>query len=304
VVGAGDFASQNARFARKAGGGVTDRPARPVRKLFFGLFVFPLLIAVGMAVLLCTAVLLTTEEETPESLIAAVKSGSPSKRWQKAFELSNELNRGRAVLRDEGVMNEVIHILRDRRRYDARTRAYMAGALARFESPRAVEALVEAAGDEEQDVRLHALWSIGRLGRPEAGPRAAELLAHPDPQTRKVAAYVAGTLGLSDAAPALAALLEDPVEDVRWNAALALARLGDPSARPVLARMLDRERLERGSGLGAEAAERVMVNAAKGLALVGGAEERPLLERVARGDRSLRVRQAAMETLKTLNGGV
>ena len=62
------------------------------RKLFFGLFVFPLLIAVGMAMLLCSVILLTHEQETPESLIAAIKSGSPSKRWQKAYELSNELN--------------------------------------------------------------------------------------------------------------------------------------------------------------------------------------------------------------------
>ena len=72
-----------------------DKSPIPVsgRKLFFGLFVFPLLIAVGMAVLLCSVVLLTNEKETPESLILAIKSGSPGRRWQKAFELSNELNK-------------------------------------------------------------------------------------------------------------------------------------------------------------------------------------------------------------------
>ena len=45
------------------------------RKVFFGLFVFPMLIAVTMAVLLSAIVLLTHEEETPESLITAIKSG-------------------------------------------------------------------------------------------------------------------------------------------------------------------------------------------------------------------------------------
>ena len=72
-----------------------------------------------MAVLLCTVVLLTREAETPESLITAIKTGSASKRWQKAFELSNELNQGRGMIRTSGVMKEVIHILRDRAEYDA-----------------------------------------------------------------------------------------------------------------------------------------------------------------------------------------
>ena len=72
---------------------LTPKPASG-RKLFYGLFIFPLIIAVGMAVLLCTVVLLTKEAETPESLITAIKTGAPSKRWQKAFELSNEINQG------------------------------------------------------------------------------------------------------------------------------------------------------------------------------------------------------------------
>ena len=93
------------------------------KKLFYGLFIFPLIIAVGMAVLLCTVVLLTKEVETPESLITAIKTGSPSKRWQKAFELSNELNQGRGLIRQSGVMKEVIHILRESKEYDPKTRA-------------------------------------------------------------------------------------------------------------------------------------------------------------------------------------
>ena len=108
------------------------------RKLFYGLFIFPLLIAVGMAVLLCTVVLLTREAETPESLITSIKTGSPSKRWQKAFELSNELNQGRGLIREAGLMKEVIHILNEREEYDSKTRAYMAIALSKFNEPEVV----------------------------------------------------------------------------------------------------------------------------------------------------------------------
>src|SRR3989338_1187957 len=96
------------------------------RKLFYGLFIFPLLIAVGMAVFLCGVVILTHEEESAESLITAIKTGAPSKRWQKAFELSNELNQKKDSLRSEGLMREIISILGDSKRYDVKTRGYMA----------------------------------------------------------------------------------------------------------------------------------------------------------------------------------
>src|SRR5204863_1978670 len=111
-------------------------------------FIFPLLIAVGMAVLLCTVVLLTREDETPESLITAIKTGSPSKRWQKAFELSNELNQGRGMIRSGGVMKEVLFILNNRSEYDARTRSYMALALSRFDEPETRAALRKTLAEE------------------------------------------------------------------------------------------------------------------------------------------------------------
>src|SRR3989338_7118412 len=122
----------------------TEELPNTKRKVFFGLFVFPMLIAVTMAVLLSTIVLLTREEETPESLITAIKTGAPSKRWQKAFELSNELNSDGGMLRSAGIMNEVIHILNDKELYDAKTRGYMAMALGRFQTPEAEAALLEA----------------------------------------------------------------------------------------------------------------------------------------------------------------
>src|SRR3989338_7580323 len=126
------------------------------RKVFFGLFVFQMLIAVTMALLLSGVVLLTHEEETPESLITAIKTGAPSKRWQKAFELSNELNSQGGMIRSAGIMNEIIHILNDPAHYDAKTRAYMAMALGRFRAPEAEAALRKALReiDDNEDPKL------------------------------------------------------------------------------------------------------------------------------------------------------
>ncbi|OGW91641.1 MAG: hypothetical protein A3D28_04615 [Omnitrophica bacterium RIFCSPHIGHO2_02_FULL_63_14] len=279
----------------------------PARKLFFGLFVFPLLIAVGMAVLLCSVVLLTSERQTPEALMASVKSGAPGKRWQKAYELSNELNtRGAGdTLRSEALRGEIISVLEAADRYDARTRGYMALALARF-APKAhpppagdpaVEALKRALEDKSPDVRLYALWSLGALGAREAAPAVVAFLKSEDPALRKTAAYVLGVAGDKESGVHLKGLLSDPVADVRWNAALALARMGDASGAGVLAGMLDRRTLEK-ERMSAPQIEGAMINAIRGLARLGDKDSTETLKKLSQNEPNLKVRQAALEALK------
>jgi HEAT repeat protein len=270
------------------------------RKLFFGLFVFPLLIAVGMAVLLCSVIFLTHEQETPESLIAAIKTGSSSKRWQKAFELSNELNRGKSTLRNDSILREIIFILRDPARYDAKTRSYMAIALSHFQDPAAVQALRLSLKDQNQEVALYALWALGALGAKESADDIAVFLENDSDSLRKMAAYVLGALGNHRHSAALKKLLSDPVMDVRWNAALSLARLGDDSGLEVLLKMLDRQWLETQAGLSQEAIEEIMTSGSKGLALISNQESIKILEIVSQNDKSLKVRQAAISALKLL----
>ncbi len=272
------------------------------RKLFYGLFIFPLLIAVGMAVLLCTVVLLTREAETPESLITAIKTGSPSKRWQKAFELSNELNQGRGMIRTSGVMKEVIHILNDRKEYDARTRSYMAVALSRFNDPEVIPALREALRQEtETDVRLYLIWALGVKHAAESLDEILPFLQSDQPELQKMAAYVLGNLGGAKSAPALEPLLKSEDRDVRWNAALSLAKLGSPASYEELLKMTDRKTLASYPGMKEDKIEQVLVNAIKGLGLLKKKEALPLLVNLADHDKSLKVREAAIQALKYQN---
>jgi len=268
------------------------------RKLFFGLFLFPLLIAVGMAILLSVVVFLTHEEETPESLIAAIKTGSASKRWQKAYELSNELNRRPEMIRQSGVMKEIIHILSDPDHYDAKTRSYMAMALSRFRESEAVEAVRKRLGAEGAEVQVYLIWALGNLAAKEAVPDLMPFLAHENSDLRKVTAYVLGVLGVEESTPDLRPLLKDPAADVSWNAALSLARLGDDSGWEVLVKMLDRSALASNYAMNKEQIERVMINAVKGLAALRRSESLPFLESLSVTDESLKVRQAAIEALK------
>ena len=272
------------------------------RKLFFGLFVFPLIIAVGMAVLLCTVVLLTRESETPESLVASIKSGSPSKRWQKAFELSNEINLDREnLIRASGVMKEIIHILNDRKEYDAKTRSYMAIALGRFDNPEAVPALVAALhAEEDPEVQLHIIWALGMKKAPGITGDILPYLKNPDPGLRKTAAYVLGNLENPATAGPLEALLEDTERDVRWNAAIALARLGSEAGADELLKILDRETLAKqpGEPISEEQIEEIMVNAVRAAALLNRPDMLPVIAKLSNTDKSLKVREAAIRALE------
>ncbi|HTL71115.1 MAG TPA: HEAT repeat domain-containing protein [Candidatus Eisenbacteria bacterium] len=269
------------------------------RKLFYGLFIFPLVILAGMIVMVLTAVLLTHEKETPESLLTAIKTGSERKRWQKASELSNELNRLPRGYRDAALGREIVAMLGDSKTYDAKTRAYLAVALGHFDGqPEAEAALRRALDDADPEVQFYAIWTLGLVGARSAAPEILPFLKSDRSELRVNAAYVLGALGAREAVPALRPLVEDPVDDVRWNAALALARLGDASGLTVLTRMTDRRELETSRRMAEPEIENLMTNAIKGLALIPGPESIKILQTLAREDRNLRVRQAAMDAMQ------
>ncbi len=266
------------------------------RKLFYGLFVFPLLIIVGMIVMVCSVILLTNEQETPEALVAAIKKAPERKRWQKASELSNELNRKKPEgLRSEALMAEIGRILEDAH-YDSKTRAYMAMAMSRF-GDAAVPALRRSLRDADAEVQFYSLWALGTIRAREAAPDVAVFLKNDTPELRTNAAYVLGAIGDASQVTVLRGALEDPAIDVRWNAALALARLGDDSGWPVLISMLKREELAA-RGMDEDAIEKVMVNAIKGLALIQKPESVKILGSIGLLEKNLRVRQAAIEAVK------
>lgn len=270
------------------------------KKLFFGLFVFPLVIAVGMAVLLCSVVLLTREQETPETLLGSLKKSSPGKRWQKAFELSNEINRHPRKMESPALRREMIQILKDSEHFDAKTRGYMALALSHLDSDETLSALRESLNGSSEEFAGYSLWAIGLLRRKEAVPDVEAYLLNGSAELRKIAAYVLGAVGSETSIPKLRYLLKDPSSDVRWNAALALARLGSADGYDVLVSMLEREKIFGEPGMNEAEAENVMVNATKGLVLIQRPESIKILETVSRSDKNLKVRQAAMDALRRL----
>jgi len=111
-------------------------------------------------------------------------------------------------------------------------RVRAARAIGRIQSPAYIDALADALGDEDDSVRVAALFALGQLGlfqnRP-VDPRAASmvrpLLQDDSPAILAAALDALGKLSSTDAAPEIAGFLVHPDPAVRAEAAYALFRL-------------------------------------------------------------------------------
>lgn len=234
--------------------------------------------------------------------------------WQAAFELSRLLPVEDPSRRDASFVPRLLSAFESGRDDDPRLRRYLALALRELRDPRATDPLLAALGDPDLLTRIYAAWALGEIGDPRAAEGLVPLLEDDEADLRKVAAFALG--GLRDwgaagdrAAPALRAALNDPIEDVAWNAALALARRGDAAGLPLLRRMLDRAYLagvrrpdENGMlrPLTEPQKDEAILNALISLARLGDRGSLETVRGLRDADPSLNVRQAAAETLATL----
>lgn len=234
--------------------------------------------------------------------------------WQAAFELSRLLPVEDPSRRDPGFVPRLLAAFESGRDDDPRLRRYLALALRELRDPRATGPLLAALDDSDLLTRIYAAWALGAIGDPRAAAGLVPLLEDEEADLRKVAAFALGSLrdwgaAAARAGPALRAALNDPVEDVAWNAALALARRGDAAGLPLLRRMLDRAYLDRvrrpdENGIPHPLTEpqkdEAIKNALISVARLGDRASLETIRALRDADPSLNVRQAATETLATL----
>jgi HEAT repeat protein len=200
-----------------------------------------------------------------------------------------------------------LEALRDRRPWRRATAAYRLGDMACGE---AVEPLLPALDDPDDDVRAAAARSLGLLGAPVAAeplvralaqsrvpraiafravldlgdaalPELRPLAEAPDPDVRAAAVEVIGYLGGAGDAGLLVGAAEDPSAEVRARAAAALGRLAATEGAAALTRALD-DRIYF-----------VRLHAARALGKVGEEAAVERLLRQAREDRFEAARAAA-----------
>jgi HEAT repeat protein len=192
---------------------------------------------------------------------------------------------------------------------DPRVRRYLALAIGRLDAPLpegAVADLTSALADPDSESRISAIWALGSSGASSAVPPVKALYASQDAGIRKMVVYALGALPGDDQIVTLQSALQDEAVDVRWNAAVALARHGSHDGVPVLQQMLDRGYVEKAVKRDVRQDEDqdpiadVMISGLRAAAGLKDDRLKPSVTSLSQADRSMKVRQAALEALKVM----
>lgn len=255
---------------------------------------------------------LLADGRSAKDYLVEIRTGGENRKWPAAYELSRLMADPKVRASDPTLIPGLIAAFEQSKGGDPMVRRYLALALGRLDAPapkRAVELLVETLNDPtDADTRVNAIWALGSLKEASAIPTLEALYSASSDDTgiRKMVVYALGAIPEASQSTVLATALSDSAADVQWNAAVALARHGRHEGVPVIQRMLDRSYLagavkaDAGASEDDDPAGDVMITGLQAAAALKDPALRAPVEQVSQGDKNMRVRQAALEALKTL----
>ena len=248
------------------------------------------------------------DDRTAEDYLSEIRNGGTDRRWPAAYEMSR-LMADPKVRADRRLGPALVRAFEASRDDDPRVRRYLALALGRLDPPLPADAvadLTKALDDPDSEARISAIWALGSSGDTSVVSRLQPLYASSDPGIRKIVVYALGALPGEAQVLTLRTALQDSIADVRWNAAVALARHGSHEGVPVLRQMLDRSYVEQAVKRDVRQDEdqdpiaEVMISGLRAAAALRDDTLKPSVAGLSQQDRSMKVRQAAMEALKVM----
>jgi hypothetical protein len=304
----------------------TRNPLVAAPALAVQFFLIPLAV-VGITVMVYVGFRsLLTDQRSARDYLTEVRTGGLARGWPAAFELSQMMDDPK-VRGDRDLAVEIVKAFDEAKAADPRVRKYLALAIGRLAPPLPAEAtdiLLKSLADPETEwtpdvlsrlngwtpemaeAHISTIWALGASGDPGVAPHLVPLYQSSDPGVRKIVVYALGALPGDMQLATLQTAVTDPVADVRWNAAVALARHGSHDGVPVLKQMLDRQYLEQTVKREARPEDEVdpiadvMISGLQAAAVLKDPALRGSVEEISQQDRSLKVRQAALEALKVM----
>jgi len=305
----------------------TRNPLIAAPALAVQFFLIPLTV-VGVTVLVYMGFRsLVADPRTAQDYLNEIRYGGTDRQWPAAYELSRSMEQ-KEVRADRSLVPVLVKAFEEAKNEDPRVRRYLALAIGRLDPPlppEAVAALVESLEDPERhwnpdwfsrlngwsdidinEARISTIWALGSSGDPSVVAKLEPLYNSADAGIRKIVVYALGALPGDSQIDTLRTALEDSAADVRWNAAVALARHGRADGMPVLRQMIDRAYVEQvvkrdvRQDSDQDPIAEVMIGGLRAIASLKDASVKASVEVVSQQDRSLRVRQAALEALRQI----
>ena len=210
--------------------------------LFYSFFLIPLMITIFGVLFFFLFKMLTYESQNPHDLLNNIKSGSLTKRWQSAYELSNLMSDPERVPSDD-LFNNQMEMMYEKSIYDdQRIRTYLALAMGQTQNKDFCSVLNKGVKDSFLENRIAAIKSIGMLECTEYVDTINNLLtSKEDNQIRLAAVISAGQILDSSSINYLKNILDDEEPNIRWDSAISLAKFNDKSGYSILKNLLTRE---------------------------------------------------------------
>lgn len=286
----------------------TRNPISAAPALAVQFFLIPLAV-VGIAVMAYVGFRsLLANEKSAQEYLSEVRNGGSDRRWPAAYELSRLMGDPK-VRADRTLAPALVKAFEAAKDDDPRVRQYLALAIGRLDPPlppEAIAGLTAALQSADGESRVSAIWALGSSGDPSVVATLQPLAASPDKGIRKMVVYALGALPGEAQLDTLRTALDDAEPDVRWNAAVALSRKGRHEGVAVLRQMMDRQYVERQVKRDVRQDEDrdpiadVMISGLRAAATLKDASLKASVTALSQQDRSMKVRQAALEALKVM----
>ena len=252
---------------------------------------------------------LLADDRQPQDYLNEIRFGGATRRWPAAYELSR-LMADPKVRADKSLAPALVKAFRDSSD-DPQVRRYLALAIGRLDPPLPPDGVVEltrALEDPDSETRISVIGALGSSGDPAVVPQLVPLYSEPDGDAgiRKMVVYALGALPGDAQMRTLRTALQDPVADVRWNSAVALARHGNHEGIDVVKQMLDRPyvehtvRREVRQDADQDPVADVMISGLRAAAFLKDDALKPSVAALSQQDKSMKVREAALEALRQI----
>ena len=135
-----------------------------VYALFYSFFLIPLMITIFGVLFFFLFKMLTYEKQDPYHLLNNISSGSLTKRWQSAYELSNLMRDTTKVPKDQLFSSQMITMYQKAIHDDPRIRTYLALAMGQTQNNVFCEYLEAGISDQILENKIAAIKSVGMIG--------------------------------------------------------------------------------------------------------------------------------------------
>ena len=252
---------------------------------------------------------LLADARSPQDYLVEIQRGGSDRRWPAAYELSR-LMADPKVRGDRTLAPALVKAFQESKS-DPKVRRYLALAIGRLDPPLPADAIADlthALDDPDSETRISVIWALGSSGDEAVVAKLVPLYTAQDADAgiRKMVVYALGALPGDAQVDTLRTALQDAVADVRWNAAVALARHGRHEGVATLKQMLDRQYVEQTvkrdvrQDSDEDPVAEVMISGLRAAAALKDDALRPAVANLSQQDKSLKVRQAAIEALKVM----